>query len=119
MKFNSYQTIAATFGVYSNAIEALNCGPAASAMLNLLYPTVGLADEAGEVAGKVKKLLRDGTSYEATKEALISELGDVLWYISQLATVLGVSLEEVAQTNLNKLTSRQQRNVLHGNGDHR
>ncbi len=87
----------------------------------LLYPILGLAGEAGEMANKYKKVLRDqdGVLGPEAKEALVQELGDVLWYLAQVATDLGVSLEEVAQKNLEKLRSRKARGVLGGSGDER
>lgn len=87
----------------------------------LLYPTLGLAGEAGELANKVKKVLRDqgGSLTAEAQEALVAELGDVLWYVAQVATDLGVSLERVAQQNLDKLRSRQERGQLGGSGDNR
>ena len=88
---------------------------------NLIYPTLGLTGEAGEVADKVKKLIRDrgGVMDQQFKEDLALELGDVLWYVAQLATELGLSLEQVASANLSKLKSRSQRGTLQGEGDHR
>ena len=88
---------------------------------NIVYPTLGLAGEAGEVAEKVKKLLRDdgGVMSEGRREALAGELGDVLWYVAQVATEAGLDLEEIAQGNLDKLLSRQRRGVLSGSGDSR
>jgi NTP pyrophosphatase (non-canonical NTP hydrolase) len=88
---------------------------------NIVYPTLGLAGEAGEVAEKVKKLLRDdgGVLSEERRAALAGELGDVLWYVAQVATEAGLELEEIAQANLDKLLSRQQRGVLSGSGDQR
>lgn len=85
----------------------------------LLYPTLGLAGEAGELANKVKKVLRDhgGVLTEEAREALLLELGDVLWYVAQVATDLGVSLEAVAQKNLEKLRSRAERGRIGGSGD--
>ncbi|MFA4942474.1 MAG: nucleoside triphosphate pyrophosphohydrolase family protein [Patescibacteria group bacterium] len=88
---------------------------------NFVYPTLGLAGEAGEIANKVKKILRDKDSQidvEDQKE-IGKELGDVLWYLAQIATELNLSLDEIAQNNLTKLLSRQERNVLGGNGDNR
>jgi NTP pyrophosphatase (non-canonical NTP hydrolase) len=88
---------------------------------NIVYPTLGLAGEAGEVAEKVKKLLRDdgGVMSDDRREALAGELGDVLWYVAQVATEARLDLEEIAQGNLDKLLSRQQRGVLSGSGDSR
>ncbi|WP_337845119.1 nucleoside triphosphate pyrophosphohydrolase family protein [Thermus sp.] len=85
----------------------------------LLYPTLGLVGEAGELANKVKKVLRDhgGVLTEEAREALLLELGDVLWYVAQVATDLGVSLEAVAQKNLEKLRSRAERGRIGGSGD--
>ncbi len=87
----------------------------------LVYPTLGLTNEAGEVAGKIKKLFRDhnGQLDEAMRQDLKAELGDVLWYLAQIATELGLSLEEIATYNIQKLTDRQARGVIHGDGDHR
>jgi NTP pyrophosphatase (non-canonical NTP hydrolase) len=88
---------------------------------NIVYPTLGLAGEAGEVAEKVKKLLRDdgGVLSDERRAALAAELGDVLWYVAQVATEAGLELEEIAQANLDKLLSRQERGVLSGSGDQR
>ena len=88
---------------------------------NLIYPTLGLAGEAGEVADKVKKLIRDrdGLVDQNFKQDLALELGDVLWYIAQLCTELGMTLDDVAEKNIEKLNSRSRRGTLHGDGDHR
>jgi len=77
--------------------------------------------EAGEIAEKVKKILRDsnGVVGEAIKRELAKELGDVLWYLTQLVTELGLSLEEIAADNIKKLSSRQDRSRLRGSGDNR
>ena len=87
----------------------------------VIYPTLGLTNEAGEVAGKVKKIFRDksGEISDADREALAAELGDVLWYLAQVATELDLSLDDIAQHNLDKLASRQARGVLGGDGDKR
>jgi len=87
----------------------------------IVYPTLGLANEAGEVAGKVKKIFRDknGEISEEDRQALKGELGDVLWYLAQICTELNLSLEEVAEENLSKLFSRLERGQIKGEGDHR
>jgi NTP pyrophosphatase (non-canonical NTP hydrolase) len=88
---------------------------------NPLYPTLGLCGEAGEVADKVKKVLRDrGGVFDAqAREDLALELGDVLWYVAQLATELNLELEQIAAANLSKLADRAARNVISGSGDRR
>lgn len=87
----------------------------------IVYPTMGLVNEAGEVAGKIKKIFRDkdGQITETDKQSLKSELGDVLWYLTQICTELGLTLEEVADTNIEKLSSRKDRGKLGGDGDDR
>jgi NTP pyrophosphatase (non-canonical NTP hydrolase) len=87
----------------------------------IVYPTLGLVNEAGEVAGKVKKIFRDkqGVIGDAEREALKQELGDVLWYLAQICTELDLTLEEVAEANLQKLFSRLERNAIGGDGDTR
>ncbi len=88
---------------------------------NFIYPTLGLTGEAGEVSEKVKKIIRDknGLMDQETEEIIKKELGDVLWYLSQLATEMNLSLEDVAQENLHKLSQRKENNTLHGEGDNR
>ena len=87
----------------------------------LAYPALGLAGEAGEVAEHAKKAIRDdgGEVSEERRAAMGKELGDVLWYVAQLASELGLELDEIAQVNLDKLLSRQRRGVLSGSGDER
>jgi NTP pyrophosphatase (non-canonical NTP hydrolase) len=87
----------------------------------LAYPALGLAGEAGEVAEHAKKAIRDdaGKVSDERKAAMSKELGDVLWYVAQLATELGLDLDEIAGQNLEKLLSRQARGVLSGSGDDR
>jgi NTP pyrophosphatase (non-canonical NTP hydrolase) len=109
MRMSEYQERSRVTAVYPGAGE------------NLLYPTLGLCGEAGEVAEKVKKMLRDdgGVLSAERREALAKELGDVLWYVAQVATEAGLDLEEVAAGNLDKLLSRRDRDALRGSGDDR
>ncbi len=109
MTLNEYQEAASKTALYPNRGS------------NLIYPTLGLCGETGEIAEKVKKLIRDrnGVMDDAWKAELVKELGDVLWYVSQTAVELGSDLETVAQANVEKLRSRQDRNKLHGDGDNR
>jgi NTP pyrophosphatase (non-canonical NTP hydrolase) len=87
----------------------------------MIYPALGLVNEAGEVAGKIKKVFRDkdGQISEETRQALKAELGDVLWYIAQLATELNLSLDEIAEYNITKLYDRLERGKIQGDGDNR
>jgi len=84
----------------------------------LEYLTLGLCSEAGEVAGKVKKAIRDGTPPDF-KEQIELELGDVFWYLAMLTDRLGLSLSDVAFSNLSKLMKRKLKNSLQGSGDNR
>ena len=87
----------------------------------VIYPTLGLTNEAGEVSGKIKKIFRDkeGIISEADRAALLAELGDVLWYLAQISTELGLSLDEIAEHNIAKLLDRQMRGKIQGEGDDR
>lgn len=88
----------------------------------IIYPALGLTGEAGEVADKVKKVIRDkGGNFEPfeVRHELAKELGDVLWYCATLANDIGFTLEDVAEINVAKLWSRKQRGVLSGSGDNR
>jgi NTP pyrophosphatase (non-canonical NTP hydrolase) len=109
MRMSEYQERSRVTAVYPGAGE------------NLLYPTLGLCGEAGEVAEKVKKMLRDdgGVLSAERREALAKELGDVLWYVAQVATEADLELEAIAEGNLAKLLSRRDRDVLQGSGDTR
>jgi NTP pyrophosphatase (non-canonical NTP hydrolase) len=106
MNINTYQEEAAKTAIYKD---------------KLIYPTLGLAGEAGEMANKVKKILRDnaGELSDEVRKDLIKELGDVMWYCAALANDLGVSLGEVCFCNIEKLKSRQERNQIGGSGDNR
>jgi NTP pyrophosphatase (non-canonical NTP hydrolase) len=109
MTFKEYQEEARKTAIYPNLGS------------NFIYPTLGLVGEAGEVAEKIKKVLRDnnGIVSEEKKQELIKELGDVLWYIANLSAELNLLMEDVALKNLEKLKSRMERNELHGSGDNR
>jgi NTP pyrophosphatase (non-canonical NTP hydrolase) len=106
MKLDEFQMKAEDTAIYPNKYS-------------IVYPALGLAGEAGEVADKVKKILRDGEPHLFYKDDIAKELGDVLWYVAILARDLGYSLEEIAQTNLDKLEDRKNRNMLKGSGDNR
>jgi len=108
-----------TFADYQQRSRATAVYPGAGD--NLLYPTLGLCGEAGEVAEKVKKMVRDdaGVLTPERREALAKELGDVLWYVAQVATEADLDLDVIAAANLEKLLSRQERGVLQGSGDER
>ena len=88
---------------------------------NFVYPTLGLVGEAGEVADKLKKTIRDdgGILTEEKRREVGKELGDVLWYVAQVASEMGLSLNDVAEGNLEKLFSRKERGVIGGSGDNR
>ena len=88
---------------------------------NFVYPVLGLTGEAGEVAEKIKKLFRnkEGVLSDDYKLEIAKELGDVLWYLSQIATELNLSLEQVAQLNIEKLFDRETRGVIKSEGDNR
>jgi NTP pyrophosphatase (non-canonical NTP hydrolase) len=109
MDFSEYQSLSRRTATYPRAGE------------DMTYPALGLCGEAGEVAEKVKKTIRDdgGVLSDERREALARELGDVLWYLSQLATEADLDLDTIAEDNIEKLLSRQQRGVLRGSGDDR
>ncbi len=87
----------------------------------IIYPTLGLTGEAGEVANKVKKIIRDGSNSkdEGLVQAISSEIGDCLWYIAVLASDIGVKLSDIASDNLVKLEKRKEKGTIHGSGDDR
>ena len=109
MTFEEYQKKSRQTAIYPNKDN------------NYIYPTLGLSGEAGEVAEKIKKVIRDkgGEINNETREALKKELGDVLWYLSQLSTELDLELEDVANSNIIKLLKRKEGGKLHGEGDDR
>lgn len=83
----------------------------------ITYPLLGLAGEVGEFANKYKKVIRDGKPF--AKEDMAAELGDILWYVSAIATDAGLDLDDIARKNILKLLDRKDRNVLGGSGDNR
>ena len=109
MNFTDYQTKSRATAKYPAIGHAV------------IYPTLGLVNEAGEVAGKIKKVFRDknGEISPEAREALKAELGDVLWYLAQTCTELELSLDNVAESNLTKLLDRQARGKIQGDGDNR
>lgn len=108
MSLNEYQQAALKTAIYPRDHE-------------IPYLALALNGEAGEVADKVKKVLRDkgGRFYQPDIHAIAAELGDVLWYAATLAQVLGYKLSEIAQLNIEKIDSRMERGTLHGSGDER
>jgi len=122
MNFNEYQIMAKSTAIYKDAV---------------MYPALGLAGETGEVCEKVKKAYRDIDFFEPTyytidringavdiehekvRENIKKELGDVIWYVSNLASDFDLTLDEIAEFNIQKLFSRKERGVLKGSGDNR
>lgn len=108
MNLNDYQKEALSTAVYGSGSK-------------IIYPTLGLAGEAGEVADKVKKVLRDNDGHfdESHKVKIAAEIGDVLWYIAALSNDLGFTMEDIANMNIAKLRQRRENNTIHGEGDNR
>ena len=111
LEVNEYQRIALTTAIYKDKV---------------VYPALGLAGEAGEVAEKIKKLIRDKggitglTSIEDDDRAAVAkEIGDVLWYCASLAHDIGYTLEDVAKINIGKLAKRKEEGKISGSGDNR
>lgn len=86
---------------------------------NHFYAAFGLAEEAGEVCGKLAKAVRDGVTQEILQTQLLKELGDVMWMVAAVAQDNDLTLEQIAQHNIEKLSSRSSRGVLNGSGDER
>lgn len=108
MNFTDYQQEAVKTAIYG-------------AGSSIIYPALGLANEAGEVLGKIKKVLRDsnGDFNDANRAAIAKEMGDVQWYLAALAQDIGWDLGQIAIMNLKKLKDRQSRDVIQGSGDNR
>jgi len=109
MKFDDYQKESRKTALYPDAGK------------NFVFPVIGLAGETGEVSEKIKKVIRDkdGIMDGEAKASIKKELGDVLWYIAQLATELDLSLTDIAKSNIDKINSRVEREMVSGDGDDR
>jgi NTP pyrophosphatase (non-canonical NTP hydrolase) len=103
MSMNDYQNMASKTAIYNSTHS-------------ILYPALGLAGEAGEVANKVKKMIRDGNF---DRQGIAAEIGDVLWYVAALSRDLNIDLHDIALQNLEKLYDRKSRGTLGGSGDKR
>jgi NTP pyrophosphatase (non-canonical NTP hydrolase) len=112
MKFNEYQALAATTAIYPR-----------EGSKGVSYAALGLVGEAGEVANKVKKIIRDHEDtkqgIEEKRSTIEAELGDVLWYIAAICEEFDINMCDVAEANIVKLQSRAQRGVIGGSGDNR
>jgi NTP pyrophosphatase (non-canonical NTP hydrolase) len=106
MDLSEYQAKAAATALYPKQFK-------------VVYPMIGMCNEAGEALGKLKKVMRGDKDMDGQRDALLDELGDVLWYIAAVATDLDADLSDIARVNLDKLESRLQRGVLQGDGDKR
>jgi len=106
MEFNEYQERAKETLMYPDKLDG-----------GFFYTALALAGEVGELLNKIKKIARD--NIQIKKEEIISELGDILWYLSETARNFNISLEEVAEYNLKKIRSRKERGTLQGSGDNR
>lgn len=108
MNLNEYQSLALETAIYPEQYK-------------VIYPALGINGEAGEIAEKVKKVIRDEDCVlaDSYRTEIAKEVGDVLWYCAVLANDLGFSLEEIGKMNIDKLKSRKQRGKISGNGDNR
>lgn len=109
MEFDQYQKATEETAIYPKSVA-------------IVYTALGLASEAGEVAGHLKKVFRDEVGGKMSPErrtAILGEIGDVLWYCARLSAELGATLDEVAQANLTKLSARKANGTITGDGDNR
>lgn len=109
MDFNEYQKLSKQTAFFPKEIKPF------------IYIGLGLAGESGEVVEKIKHVIRDkqGVISEEDKKGIANEMGDLLWYMTQLATELNYPLEKIASMNIEKLFSRKERGTLKGRGDNR
>ncbi|MGC8730279.1 MAG: nucleoside triphosphate pyrophosphohydrolase family protein [Candidatus Micrarchaeia archaeon] len=106
MNLSEYQEKAHSTAIYPSELDGA-----------YFYPAIGLAGEVGELLNKIKKIARDNASLN--KEDVKLELGDILWYLSELAGSFGISMDNVAEANLEKLARRKSNGTLRGSGDQR
>ncbi len=106
MDINYYQRLSHETAMY----------PGIGTMVGMMYAGLGLAGEAGEVVEHIKKGYRDEVFHPYD---ILLELGDVMWYVAEIATANGLSMGEVLQANLDKLASRKERGAIQGSGNHR
>lgn len=123
-----YQAQAITTAIYKDKIRSIvrdaienNKEDELVGLLSFAYTVLGLVGEAGEIANKAKKVIRDGAGKisDEFKEDMKSENGDCLWYIANMANELNLDLDDIAQSNLDKLFGRKERGTLSGSGDKR
>jgi NTP pyrophosphatase (non-canonical NTP hydrolase) len=105
--------------LYSYQLRAFDYAEYPGRYYNPEYAALGLNGEAGEIANKIKKMQRDGLTYDEVKGPIADELGDVLWYVAAVAQEFSLDLNEVAENNLAKLEDRRKRGVIRGSGDNR
>ncbi len=106
MEMNEYQSKSAVSAVYPKVLDG-----------GIFYACIGLSGEVGELLNKVKKIARDNA--EPDKEGIKLELGDIMWYVAMVAKEAGISLEDIAMSNIEKLEKRMRNGTIHGNGDER
>lgn len=116
MKDNKFKL---TFGEYEKEAGKTALYPGRNNLKGLNYAVLGLVGESGEIANKLKKILRGDYAISDIQHSLIAELGDVLWYVAAIAYELDVNLEDVAFKNLDKLAKRYENNTIQGEGDNR
>ncbi|MCL4411339.1 nucleoside triphosphate pyrophosphohydrolase family protein [Candidatus Marsarchaeota archaeon] len=106
MDINDYQAKAAITALYPNELKG-----------GIFYPSLGLAGEVGELLNKIKKIARDNATPD--KDGIKAELGDILWYVARIASEMDITMDEIANYNIEKLAKRKENGTIHGNGDYR